>query len=113
MKLGPIGTAPPPGATPEGAAPAAAVPRHSPGIATPGAAPTAAQLQGVVDRLNEALQALPSDVKLEFDPQARETVVRVVDRRSNAVIGQIPSQDALELARALNRVQGLLVSARA
>ena len=38
-----------------------------------------------------------------------QTVVRVIDKQTGEVIRQMPSKELLEIAKSLDRLQGLLV----
>ncbi len=51
--------------------------------------------------------------KLSFrvDSETHEVVISVVDEKSGEVVRQIPPEEALRLAKALERVRGLLVDA--
>ncbi|HEX7633662.1 MAG TPA: flagellar protein FlaG, partial [Noviherbaspirillum sp.] len=40
-------------------------------------------------------------------------VVKVVDQQTKTVIRQIPTEETLEIAKALDRVQGLLIRQKA
>lgn len=53
------------------------------------------------------------DIQFNVDSDSGKTVVKVVDRGTQEVLRQIPSEEALEIARALDRFQGLLVKQQA
>ncbi|MCH8058477.1 MAG: flagellar protein FlaG [Proteobacteria bacterium] len=55
-----------------------------------------------VARLNDYVQKVQRDLEFSVDEQAGVYVVKVIDRSSREVVRQIPSEEALELARKLN-----------
>jgi len=58
---------------------------------------------------NDAAKAIGSEISFAVDEDTGKTVVRVVDKQSGTLIRQIPSQEMLEIAQALDRLQGLLI----
>ena len=55
-----------------------------------------------VARLNDYVQKVQRNLEFSVDEQAGVYVVKVIDRSSREVVRQIPSEEALELARKLN-----------
>lgn len=85
---------------------------------TPPAAATAQRDAGVditavVARANEAMMAARNGIEFTYDRGSGKSIVRVIDRESGQLIRQIPSEDMLVLARALDRMQGVLVDGQA
>jgi flagellar protein FlaG len=70
-----------------------------------------------VEKLQEFVSIAASDIKFSIDQDSGRTVVKVVDRETKDVIRQIPSEEMLELAKALDRAlgepQGVLVKQKA
>jgi flagellar protein FlaG len=77
---------------------------------TAGTTPSVEAVQQAADHINKALRTLTSNA-LEFtvDQDSGRTVVKVVDVGTKDVIRQIPSEETLSIARALDRLQGLLI----
>ena len=71
------------------------------------------KLQAAVEKIQEFVSAAASDIKFSIDEDSGRTVVKVVERGSQEVIRQIPSQEMLELAKALDKLQGLLIRQQA
>lgn len=71
--------------------------------------PTQAQVQEAVDNINKSLQTLSQDLVFSVDHDSNRTIVKVVDQKTKEVIRQIPTPEALEIAKALDTVQGLLI----
>ena len=69
--------------------------------------------KAAVVQANRAMAALSATLSFEVDAETRTTVVKVIDTSDNSVLRQIPSQEMLEIARALDRLQGMLVRDKA
>ena len=54
-----------------------------------------------------------SGVEFTIDEDSHRTVVKVVDQETKELIRQMPSAEALEISKALDRVQGLLINQKA
>ena len=81
-----------------------------PPASAPVSVPTQAQVQQAAQMINKAIQSFSSNLEFSVDDAAvGKTVVKVVDRETGEMIRQIPSQEALDIARALDRLQGLLI----
>lgn len=71
-------------------------------------------LQGAVDRVQKAVETLPSaGIQFTIDQDFNRMVVQVVDTSTKEVIRQIPPKEMLEIAQALDKLQGLLVHQKA
>lgn len=57
------------------------------------------QLTGTVDQLNQKLRDYNTSLQFEVDDKYQEMVVRIVDRETKEVVRQIPSEEALALAK--------------
>lgn len=75
--------------------------------------PTSAQLTQAVASINQTLQKLAPGLEFSIDQESNRTIVKVVDQQTKELIRQMPSAETLEIAKALDRVQGLLISLRA
>ena len=64
-------------------------------------------------RVEKFVQTMSSDLQFSIDASSGDTVVRVIDRATKEVIRQIPSEEMLVIARALERMQGLLIRQKA
>jgi flagellar protein FlaG len=67
------------------------------------------ELQTAVEKIQEFIRKTTSDIKFSIDEDSGRTVVKVIDRETQDVIRQIPSQEMLDLAQALDKLQGLLI----
>lgn len=94
------------------AAPAyAAVAELAPAPA-PAPAPTPEAVKEAVAKSNEALKAHSQAVEFQYDFDAHEMVVRVVDTNNGQVLRQMPTPEMLEIARDLERMQSVLINAK-
>lgn len=66
-----------------------------------------------VKNINEALKSLSRNLEFSIDSDSNRSVVKVVDHETGEVIRQMPTPEALEIAKALDRVQGLLIQQKA
>lgn len=67
------------------------------------------QLQEVVENLNKTADVFNKRLKFELDDETDRLVVKVVDRETQEVIRQIPPEEALEVAKKIERLIGLFV----
>lgn len=66
-----------------------------------------------LEKLNDHVSLFSSDLEFTIDKDTETPVVRVVDRTTKDVIRQIPSEQAVKLAQALEHLQGLLIRDKA
>ena len=69
----------------------------------------AENLQVAVSQINDYVQNLQRNLQFTVDEESGKDVVTVIDSQSEEVIRQIPSEEALELARRLatNKEEGV------
>lgn len=70
------------------------------------------ELKQSVDKINRFIDSSNS-VNLNLDSGSGKVVVQIVDRETNTVIQQIPSAQALSIAKDLGGKTGLLLDAQA
>ncbi|HEV8501478.1 MAG TPA: flagellar protein FlaG [Casimicrobiaceae bacterium] len=92
--------------------------RGAAGVAGASAAPAAASasvqaLKSAIMDANTALRAMNRGLEFELDPASGKLVTRLIDTSDNEVLRQIPSEEMLRIAEALDRVQGLLLEHQA
>lgn len=59
--------------------------------------------------INEVLQDRSPSLEFSVDSSTDRSVVKVVDKDTKEVIRQMPSREAIEIARALDKLQSLLI----
>lgn len=73
-----------------------------------------ATVQKAVDEINQAMKALAQEgIEFTIDKDTKFDVVKIVDKETNQVIRQLPSQTTIEIAKALDKLQGLLIKQEA
>ena len=79
-------------------------------LTPPSPAEAAAQLEQVqraMDRLKQSIKpTLANTLEFEIDESTGKTLVKILDRETNTVVRQIPSEEMLTIARALEHMQG-------
>lgn len=73
------------------------------------AEPDPLEVTRVVGEINKAMQALARNIEFSIDSESQRPVVKVIDQETGEVIRQMPSAEALEIGKALEKVQGLLL----
>lgn len=67
------------------------------------------EVRASVDKINKTIQTLDRNLEFTIDEDTKMNVVKVVDKVTKDVIRQFPSEEALAIAKALDKVQGLLL----
>lgn len=67
------------------------------------------QVDQALSSINNALQVRSQDLEFSIDTESDRTIVKVVDKHTQEVIRQMPSEEAIEIAKALDRLQSLLI----
>lgn len=103
-----------------------------PSTAAPTAAPAASASQGrnvqppqqvsepgreevtkAVQQIQQAVQTMTRSLQFSIDDESGKTVVTLTDSETGEVIRQVPSQEVIELASNIGRLQGMLVKQKA
>lgn len=82
-------------------------------VQQPGTVPSMSELTQAVRSMNKAIQAHSQNLEFSIDADSERTIVKVVDRQTNEVLRQIPSEEALQIAKALDQASGLLIRQKA
>jgi len=70
-------------------------------------------LKQAVERINASLPPSNQGIEFAIDEDSDRVIVKVVDRETREVLRQMPTQEALDIAKALDRTQGLLIKLEA
>ena len=73
----------------------------------------AAQVERAAQAVSEMLRPMARGLAFSYDHTSGDTVVQIIDTDTNEVLRQIPNEEMLAIARALDRMQGLLINSRA
>ena len=66
-------------------------------------------VEDAVKRIADFVAPTQSEISFSIDDVSGVQVVKIMDSQSNEVIRQFPSKEAIEIARALDKLQGLLI----
>lgn len=70
-------------------------------------------LEEAVKHLADFVASASSEISFSIDPSSGTQVVKIMDKNSHEVIRQMPSEEAIHLAQALDKLQGLFVKDKA
>ena len=75
--------------------------------------PSEQDVQQAASAMQDFIQPLNNTLKFGVDKDSGQVVVKVIDSANGSVIKQIPSKEAIDLAKALDKLKGLLVQQKA
>jgi len=88
----------------------AAVPAAGATAAAPAAAPASREaVAGAVKAINEAMLSSSQGLEFSIDDETKDIVVKVIDVSTREVVRQMPSEEALAIAKSIDKMQGLLI----
>jgi flagellar protein FlaG len=82
-------------------------------VKKPEAAPSLEQVTKAVEDINKSLKSQSQNLEFSVDTDSKRTIVKIVDQTTKEVIRQIPSAEALEIAKALDTASGFLIKQQA
>lgn len=91
------------------ALPRVAVPAPEP---APAAKPAQEKVKEAVEEIQRNISS-STDLQFSVDSATGRTIVSVVDAETREIVRQIPTEEVMKLARALDRMQGLLFKGKA
>ena len=71
------------------------------------------ELQRALDEVRRAVEPVARNLQFAVDEDSGRTVVKVIDTSTKEVIRQIPSEEVLSIAKALDTLKGLLIKQEA
>ena len=77
------------------------------------AAPSRDALESAAKAVQDFVKPMSDNLEFTLDEDTGRTVIKVTDSATKELIRQIPSEEMLEIAKALDRLQGLLVRQKA
>ncbi len=84
-----------------------------PATSTDSARVTDEKVQQAVDQIQNFSDKVAKNLKFSIDEETGKTVVKLLDTQTQEVIRQFPTEEAISIARTLDKVQGLLFSDKA
>lgn len=73
------------------------------------AEPDRDEVTSAVKKLNEALPQSAQSLEFEIDEDSKEVVVKIIDRDTREVVRQMPTKEALEMAKSIDKMMGRLL----
>lgn len=67
------------------------------------------EVKQAVSEINKAMQFMSRELEFSVDTDSERTIVKVIDQQTREVIRQMPTKEALEIGKALEKAQGLLI----
>lgn len=71
------------------------------------------QIKQAVQDIQKAVDNLAHNLRFSIDEDTGRTIIKVLDAHADEVIRQIPTEEAIEIVRTLDKVQGLLFNEKA
>ena len=78
-----------------------------------GATASLDQVKQAIQDINKSLQSLSQGLEFSVDTDTKEVIVKVIDQQTKEVLRQMPSKEALEIAKALDQVLGKIIREKA
>jgi flagellar protein FlaG len=77
------------------------------------AKPSRQQLDEAVKAVNDFVNPVNNSLQFRVDDDTGKTIVKVIDKATNEVIRQFPSEEMIAIAKALDGIKGLLFRQKA
>jgi len=71
--------------------------------------PSLEQVKQAVSQVNKALADNNQGIEFSIDQDSKRTVVKVIDQTTKEVLRQFPTQQALDIAKSLEKKSGMLL----
>jgi flagellar protein FlaG len=75
--------------------------------------PSTSDIKKATDQVNKFVSSVNTDIQFSIDKETGINVVKVIDKTTNEIIRQIPGDEILQIAKTLDRLQGLIVKQQA
>lgn len=66
-------------------------------------------IEAAVKTLNSFTEASSNELRFSLDHESKKTVVKVIDINTQEVLRQIPSEEALSIAKSIDKMKGILI----
>jgi flagellar protein FlaG len=76
--------------------------------------PEPAQVARAVETIKQLVEAkAPNSLSFSIDDSTGRSIVRITDQTTGEMVRQIPSEEMLEIARSIDKLQGMLIKQQA
>lgn len=76
-------------------------------------APAIDDVRDAVRKIEDVVSPAAQDLRFSIDDETGITVVKLIDTETQTVLRQIPTEEVMEISKALDKLQGLLVRNKA
>lgn len=77
------------------------------------AAPGTEEVRDAIKKIEQVVSPAAQDLRFSIDEETGITVVKLIDTQTQTVLRQIPTLEVIEISKALDKLQGLLVREKA
>ncbi len=70
-------------------------------------------LHRLMEKVQKTVRAINSQLEFRVDEDTNKLVIKIIDTSTKEIIKQIPPQELIEIAKALDKLKGLLVREQA
>ncbi|WP_296949274.1 flagellar protein FlaG [uncultured Massilia sp.] len=67
------------------------------------------EVSSAVKKINASMQVSSQSLEFSIDEDSKDIVVKVIDQNTKEVVRQMPSEEALHIAKSLDKMRGLLI----
>ena len=75
--------------------------------------PSMDQVKQAVDEINKSMSAMSRGLVFSVDEESKKTVVKIVDQKTEEVIRQIPTEEAIAISQSIDKLVGQLLHEKA
>jgi flagellar protein FlaG len=72
-----------------------------------------ANVDKAISAANERLEMASTTIRFSKDDESGKTIIKMVDKTTNQVIRQFPSEEMLRITHALDKLQGVVLNQKA
>lgn len=72
-----------------------------------------AEISAALEDVRNAIRPVASELSFSLDEDSGRVLLRIIDRETDEVIRQIPSEELVRIAKALDKFQGLFLNKEA
>lgn len=69
----------------------------------------AGEIEKAVKDVQDFVTGMNQNIQFSIDKESGKTIIKVIDRQTEQILRQIPSEEMLQIAKALGKLDGLLV----
>ncbi len=75
--------------------------------------PEPTQVQQALDAVRDVISPVAQNLQFSIDDDTGQTLIKVIDTTTDEVLRQIPSEEIVAIAKALDKLQGVLIKQQA